>query len=243
MTQQTSPTPPKVGRPDGLAPSSKGAPENVRDGVRAWYIVGAVQALTAVVQLVMNLQDPRALTTQVRDQMDSVSLPDGVTEETLVTGTAILNLLLMLAAVALCMFLNRRVSRGGVRSRLFLCVGSVYLALMALVQVFSTPPDTGATPLVLLVGAGTIVSGVVAAVGIWLITRPENADWFGLPDKAEIEAYAEKLARRNEQLDKERAEKKKRRRQAREDRDPGKNAGTNGQENGQKNAEKKNRGR
>ena len=221
MTQQTPPTPPKVGRPDGLAPSSEGAPEDVRDGVRAWYIVGAVQALTAVLQLVMNLQDPRALTGQVREQMNSVSLPDGVTVETLVTGTAILNLLVMLAAVALCMYLNHRVSRGGVRSRLFLCVGSVYLALMALLQVFSSPPDTGATPLVLLVGAGTIVSGVVAAVGVWLVTRPDNADWFGLPDKSEVEAYAEKLARRNEELDRDRAEKKKRKRRAREDRDSG----------------------
>lgn len=91
-----------------------------------------------------------------------------------------------------------------------LCVGSVYLALMALLQVFSSPPDTGATPLVLLVGAGTIISGVIAVVGIWLITRPDNADWFGLPDKAEIEAYAEKMAKRSEELDKERAEKKKR---------------------------------
>lgn len=210
MTQQTSPTPPKVGRPDGLAPSSKNAPENVRDGVRAWYLVGAVQALTAVLQLVMNLQDPRALTSQVREQMNSVSLPDGVSEDTLVTGTAILNLLFNLVAVALCMYLTRRVSRGGVRSRLFLCVGSVYLALMALLQVFSSPPDAGATPLVLLVGAGTIISGVIAVVGIWLITRPDNADWFGLPDKAEIEAYAEKMAKRSEELDKERTEKKKR---------------------------------
>ncbi|MEJ6549173.1 hypothetical protein PQI66_06425 [Corynebacterium sp. USCH3] len=218
MTQQTTPRPPKVGRPDGLAPSSKDAPENVRDGVRAWYIVGAVQALTAVLQLVMTLMDPRAVTSQVREQMNSVSLPDGVTEQTLVTGTAILNLLFILAAVALCMYLTRRVARGGVRSRLFLCVGSVYLALMALLQVFSSPPDSGATPLVLLVGAGTIVSGVIAVVGVWLITRPDNADWFGLPDKAEVEAYAEKMARRNEELDKERAKERaeKKQRKARE---------------------------
>lgn len=204
------PQPPKVGRPGGLASSSKDAPENVRDGARAWYIVGAVQALTAVLQLVMTLQGPRQLTSQVREQVSSGSIPDGVSESTLVTGTAILNLLFTLVAVAVCVYLTSRVARGGVRSRLFLCVGSVYLALMALLQVFSSPPDTGATSLVLLVGAGTIISGVIAAVGIWLITRPDNADWFGLPDKQEVEQYADKMAKRNEELDQERAEKKKR---------------------------------
>lgn len=210
MTQQKTPTPPKVGRPDGLAPTSQDAPENVRDGVRAWYIVAAIQAVTAVLQLLMTLQDPRTLTAQVRDQMNTVTVADGVSEETLVTGAAILNLLLMLVAVTVCAYLTSRVARGGVRSRLFLCVGSVYLALMALMQVFSTPPETGNTVLVLLIGTGTIVSGVIAAVGIWLVTRPDNADWFGLPDKAEVEKYADDLAKRDKERDAERAEKKRR---------------------------------
>lgn len=208
MTQQTTPTPPKVGRPGGLAPTSKDAPENVRDGAKAWYLVAAVQALTAVLQLVMNLDDRRALTGQVQDQMDNVPLPDGVSLETLVTGTAVLNLLVMLIVVAVCAYFTSRMARGGVRSRMFLSVGSVYLALMALLQVFSTPPDTGATPLVLLVGAGTIISGVIAVVGVWLVTRPDTADWFGLPDKEEVEKYADQLAERNKELDRERAEKK-----------------------------------
>ncbi|MGO1948194.1 MAG: hypothetical protein ACTH1D_01090 [Mycobacteriaceae bacterium] len=202
------PVPPKVGRSGGLAPDSKDAPENVRDGVRAWYIVAAIQAVTAVLQLIMTLQDRRALTSQVRDQMDNMSLADGITEDTLVTGTAITNLLFMLAAVAVCTYLTSRVARGAVRSRMFLMIGSVYLALMALLQVFSSPPDAGATVLVLAIGAGTIISGVIAVVGLWLVTRPDNADWFGLPDKAEVEAYTEKVAKRNEELDKERAKKK-----------------------------------
>ena len=55
-------------------------------------------------------------------------------------------------------------------------------------------------------------------VGLWLVTRPDNADWFGLPDKAEIEAYAEKVAKRNEELDKERAEKKAEKERRKKDR-------------------------
>ena len=202
------PVPPKVGRPDGLARSAKDAPENVRDGVRSWYIVAAVQALTAVLQMVMSFQDPRAVTAQVREQTDSFSAVDGVDEQTMVNGTIISSLLVILIAVAVCTYLTTRVARGGVRSRAFLIVGSIYLALMALLQVFTSPPDTGNTPLVLLIGAGTIISGVIAVVGVWLVTRPDNADWFGLPGKAEVEAYAEKVAKRNEELDKERAEKK-----------------------------------
>lgn len=213
------PTPPKVGRPDGLARSANDAPDNVRDGVRAWYIVAGLQALTAILQLVMTLQDPRELTSQVRDQMDSVSVADGVSEEALVNGTAILNLVFMLAAVALCVYLTTRVARGGVKSRVFLMIGSVYLALMAVLQVFSSPPDNGSTALVLLVGAGTIISGVVALVGLWLVTRPDTADWFGLPDKEEVDAYAEKVAKRNEELDKERAEKKAEKERAKRARD------------------------
>lgn len=212
------PTPPKVGRPDGLARSAKDAPENVRDGVRAWYIVAAVQTLTAVLQMVMSLQDSRSVMAQVRTQMDTLSLPDGVTEQTLVNGTIITSLLVNLIAVAVCTYLTSRVARGGIRSRTFLTVGSIYLALMALLQVFTSPPDTGSTPMVLLIGAGTIVSGVIAVVGLWLVTRPDNADWFGLPDKAEIEAYAEKVAKRNEELDKERAEKKAEKERRKKDR-------------------------
>ncbi|HIW90921.1 MAG TPA: hypothetical protein H9870_04580 [Candidatus Corynebacterium avicola] len=197
-----------MGRPDGLARSAKDAPDNVRDGVRAWYIVAAVQALTAVLQMVMSFQDPRTVTAQVREQSDSFSMVDGVDEQTMVNGTIISSLLVILIAVSVCTYLTTRVARGGVRSRAFLIVGSIYLALMALLQVFTSPPDSGSTPLVLLIGAGTIISGVIAVVGVWLVTRPDTADWFGLPGKAEVEAYAEKVAKRNEELDKERAEKK-----------------------------------
>jgi hypothetical protein len=208
MTQQNMPQPPKMGRQDGLAPSVKDAPENVRYGVRAWYTVAVLQLLTAVLQMVMNLQDRRTVVQQVREQTKNVDLPSGITQDALVNGTIVAGLLVNVIAVAVCSWLTSRAGRGGARSRMLLCVGSVYLALMAVIQAFSSAPDTGSTTVVLFIGVGTILSGVVAVVGMWLMLRSDNAKWFGMPDRKEIEEYADQLARRSAELDEEKKAKK-----------------------------------
>lgn len=222
MTQQNMPQPPRTGRPDGLAPSAKDAPENVRLGVRAWYTVAVLQVIVAVLQMIMNLQDRSSVVQQVKKQTEGVDLPGGVTQDTLVTGTIVTGLLFTVVAAGLCAWLTSRVGRGGVKSRMFLCIGSVYLALMAVMQAFSSPPETGSTGLVLLIGIGTILSGVVAVVGMWLVLRPDNAEWFGLPDRKEIEEYAEQLSKRSAELDREKkARKEKKQQDKQQNRRPG----------------------
>lgn len=219
MTQQNMPQPPRMGRQNGLAPSVKGAPENVRLGVRAWYTVAVLQALTAVLQMILNFHDRSAVVQQVKKQTEGVDLPSGITQDMLVTGTIITGLFVTLIAVGLCVWLTNRVGRGAVRSRMFLCIGSVYLALMALLQTFSSGPDTDGTLLVLLIGIGTILSGVVAVVGMWLVLRPDNAEWFGMPDRKQMEEYADQLAKRSAELDREKkAEKAKKEQKKKDDR-------------------------
>ena len=97
MTQQNMPQPPRMGRQNGLAPSVKGAPENVRLGVRAWYTVAVLQALTAVLQMILNFHDRSAVVQQVKKQTEGVDLPSGITQDMLVTGTIITGLFRMVA--------------------------------------------------------------------------------------------------------------------------------------------------
>lgn len=213
------PTPPPIGRPDGLARSVKDAPATVRDGVRVWYTVAAVQLLTGVLQLVLTLTDRRALTREVVRQTKDMDLPEGVTVHELVTGYAVAQFLFTVVAVVVATWLISRVGRGGYRSRFFLTLGSVYLALMALMQTVATAPETGSAALVVLVGAGTIVSGVLAPVGWWFLTRPETRDWFGMPGEQEIAEFTAALDRRSADLRRQRKEKKK---------DAGRNSGDRG---------------
>ncbi len=211
------PTPPKMGRADGLAPSVKDAPEQVKDGVRIWYAVAALQLLTGVLQLVLTLTDRRALTRQVTQQTEDMDVPGNASIDTLVTGYAILQFLLTLFSVVVAVWLISRVGRGGYRSRFFLTLGTVYLALMALMQTFAGAPDTGAILLIVLVGAGTIISGVLAPAGWWLLTRPETRDWFGMPGEREMEEFTAALDRRSADLrkmkDEERAAKREKKEQ------------------------------
>lgn len=208
-TPDDMPVPPPIGRPDGLAPSMKDAPETIRDGVMVWYAVAAIQLFTGVAQLVLTLTDRRVLTRQVVLQTKDMDLPKGVTISSLVTGYAILQLLLTIVSVAVCAWLISRVGRGGYRSRFFLTLGSVYLAAMALMQAFATAPETGSTALIVLVGAGTIISGVLAPVGWWFLTRPETREWFGIPGERELAEFGAALDRRSADLKRQRLEEKR----------------------------------
>lgn len=203
------PLPPPIGRPDGLAASVKDAPETVRDGVMVWYAVAAIQLLTGVIQLVLTLTDRRVLTRQVVLQTKDMDLPSGVTITNLVTGYALLQFLLTIISVGVCIWLISRVGRGGYRSRFILTLGSVYLAAMALLQAFATAPETGSTTLIVLVGAGTIISGVLAPVGWWFLSRPETRDWFGIPSERELAEFGAALDRRSADLKRQRLEEKK----------------------------------
>jgi drug/metabolite transporter superfamily protein YnfA len=202
------PTPPKMGRADGLAPSMKEAPVQVKDGVKIWYAVAALQLLTGILQLVLSLTDRRTLTRQVTEQTKDMDLPGDVSTDTLVTGYAILQFLLTLLSVVVAVWLISRVGRGGYRSRFFLTLGTVYLALMALMQTFASAPDTGSVPLIVLVGAGTIISGVLAPAGWWMLTRPETRDWFGMPGEREMEEFTAALDKRSADLKKMKDEEK-----------------------------------
>ncbi|MDN8578572.1 hypothetical protein [Corynebacterium bovis] len=174
--------PPRIGRPGGLAPSPSGAPENVRTGVRCWYAVTGLQIIYALLQLVSVLLDPSEQRRQVREQLDSMTIPDGISENTLVAASAIVSTLILLVIAVVCGVLVRRVSRGAVYSRTFLSIGSVYLILNAVLMVFATPPGSTSTVLVLAIGVVVILSGVAAGLGLYFISRPENRPWFGIPE-------------------------------------------------------------
>src|SRR5699024_976351 len=128
------PKPPKVGRPDGLAPSLKDAPENVRLGVRAWLAVSGLQILYALVQFVANLSDDRDLRRTVTKTLEEgAGVPDEVQQnvsiDTLVLGTNALTTAWLISAALIRAWLTLRAGRGAVYSRMFLNVGSVYLML------------------------------------------------------------------------------------------------------------------
>lgn len=201
------PKPPKVGRPDGLAPNLKGAPENVRLGVRAWLAVSGLQILYALIQFFANLVDDRDLrrtVTQTIEQGNGVpeDVKNNISIDTLVMGTNVLTALWMIAAALICAWLTMRAGRGAVYSRMFLNVGSIYLMITAVLMSLSSGPPTMAVAFVLALGVVAILSGVGAGVGMWFMSRPGNEDWFGIPSREEVERYAEKYDQARRERDK-----------------------------------------
>lgn len=215
------PKPPKVGRPDGLAPNLKEAPEDVRWAVMAWLITAGLQILYALVQFASNVMDSRALYAQVKKQLEGdgggLSLSQlakltGSNEQDsinqVVTMTNVMMTLWMVLAAVLCAWLATRAGRGGNYSRMFLSVGSLYLALNAILAVFSSAPATMNVGVALVAGIVTILSGVVAVVGLYFITRPGNAEWLGVPSAKEVEEYRKEFLQYQKQVEAEKKEKK-----------------------------------
>ncbi|WJY73635.1 hypothetical protein [Corynebacterium auriscanis] len=196
------PKPPKVGRPDGLAPSLKGAPEDVRFGVWAWLSVSAMQVLDGVVQFVGNLTDDRALRGQVAQQLKDDAFAKDVMEKNNLSMDSMVGMLnlsmtaITVLAAALCAFLTWRAGRGGNYSRMFLNVGSFYLAINALLLLFSKAPETLPLGFVVISGILTILSGVVAIVGVYFFSRPGNGTWLGWPTSEELRQYADALEKK-----------------------------------------------
>lgn len=210
-----APKPPKVGRKDGLAPNLKDAPENVQLGVKAWWTVAAMQAIVALAQFIGNLIDPgqrRQTLNQTLDhqpdlrrQMDAV----GVSVDSLGTLYSFVMLGWMLFVAALCALLTWRAGRGAPYARMLLNVGSLYLAITALLMVFSAKPGGIPVALVLAIGVLTILSGVGAVVGLYFMSRPTNAEWFGIPTTAEMEKYLAEREKWDKERKKNREENKK----------------------------------
>lgn len=202
------PLPPRVGRPDGLAPNLRGAPDDVRFGVWAWLSVSSMQALYAIVNYVANVVDPRALRSQIKEELESVGgMGKAFAQLSVEEQASMMNIsmtLWVLFAAGLCAYLASRAGRGGTYSRILLNVGSLYLVLQAVLLLFSSPPATMPVGFVLILGILSILSGVVAAVGMYFMSRPGNAEWLGIPPISEFERYAQALERRK----KERREKK-----------------------------------
>lgn len=203
LSHQEELKPPKVGRKDGLAKNLNGAPEDVRFGVMTWLCVASMQALYAIVQFVANIVDPRALTSQIKESEESMgNLAGALKEADLSTQVASVNvsmLIWMLLVALLCAWLTLRAGRGGPYSRVFLNVGSVYLALQAVLLLFGSAPATMPVGFVLMLGILTILSGVAAILGMWFFARPGNAEWLGIPPLAEMEKYAEAVERRRKE--------------------------------------------
>lgn len=223
------PKPPKVGRPDGLAPSLKEAPEDVRWAVLAWVITAGLQILYALVQFAANAVDSRTLYSQVKQQMEGDGGGLNLSQLANLTGnseqdsinqvvmmTNVMMTLWMVLAAVICAWLATRAGRGGNYSRMFLSVGSVYLALTGLLAVFSSAPATMNVGLALLSGILTILSGVVAVVGLYFITRPGNAEWLGVPSAKQVEEYRKEFMQYQEQVEAEKKAKKEAKEQQKE---------------------------
>lgn len=206
------PKPPKVGRPDGLAPNLNGAPEDVRFGVWAWLSVCAMQVLNAIVGFVGNLVDDRALRGQVTQQLKDDAFAKDVLEQQNLSVDSLIGMLntsmtvIGIAAAGLCGWLTWRAGRGGNYSRMFLNVGSFYLAISAILLLFSQAPETLPLGFVIISGILTILSGVVAIVGVYFFSRPDNATWLGWPSREEIQQYADALEKKNREERKKREE-------------------------------------
>ncbi|WP_273351508.1 hypothetical protein [Corynebacterium resistens] len=229
-----TPKPPKVGRPDGLAPNLKGAPEDVRFGVWAWLSVCAMQVLDAIVIFVANLVDDRSLRGQVTQQLKDDAFAKNVMEQQNLStdslvGMANFSMMAMtVLAAGVCALLTWRAGRGGNYSRMFLNVGSFYLAITAVLMLFSQAPETLPLGFLIISGILTILSGVVAILGVYFFSRPANGTWLGWPTEEQMREYTEALQKKQREEKKKRDEAREKAQKAKADKkkaapqDPGK---------------------
>lgn len=197
--------PPKIGRPNGLAPNLREAPEDVRLGVRAWLAVSGLQIVYAIVQFISNLVDDSALRQAQREAMNgqggmfSPVMPEGVSPDSYIMAANVLSSVLLIIAAVACGFLTIRAGRGAVYSRMFLNAGSIYMILSTVLLVFGGSNNSAPTAFVLILGIIQIFSGVAAALGMWFMSRPGNREWFGIPSNEEMEKFVAKLQRAKEE--------------------------------------------
>ena len=202
-----------MGRPDGLAPSLKGAPENVRLGVRAWLAVSGLQILYALVQFAANLSDDRDLRRTVTKTIEEgAGVPDEVTKnvsiDTLVLGTNALTTAWLVIAALICAWLTLRAGRGAVYSRMFLNVGSVYLMLTAVLDepVFRAADDGGG----LRPRPRRAPASGRRDRGRGHVVRPAPAASGSASSREEVERYAEEYEQARRERDKHKGGKKSR---------------------------------
>lgn len=173
----------------------------------------ALQCLYALVQFIANLVDDRDLRRMVTKVMEDQppivgDVKNTVSLETMVVAANTTSMLWMIAAAVICAWLAYRAARGAVYSRMFLNVGSVYLMLTAVLLAFSSGPSTMAVGFVLLLGAIVILSGVSAALGMWFMSRPDNAKWLGIPSQEVVEKYISAVEDFRKKNEKSKAKKK-----------------------------------
>lgn len=173
----------------------------------------ALQCLYALVQFIANLVDDRDLRRMVTKVMEDQppivgDVKNTVSLETMVVAANTTSMLWMIAAAVICAWLAYRAARGAVYSRMFLNVGSVYLMLTAVLLAFSSGSSTMAVGFVLLLGAIVILSGVSAALGMWFMSRPDNAKWLGIPSQEVVEKYISAVEDFRKKNEKSKAKKK-----------------------------------
>lgn len=173
----------------------------------------ALQCLYALVQFIANLVDDRDLRRMVTKVMEDQppivgDVKNTVSLETMVVAANTISMLWMIVAAVICAWLAYRAARGAVYSRMFLNVGSVYLMLTAVLLAFSSGSSTMAVGFVLLLGAIVILSGVSAALGMWFMSRPDNAKWLGIPSQEVVEKYISAVEDFRKKNEKSKAKKK-----------------------------------
>ena len=130
-----------------------------------------MQVLDAIVIFVANLVDDRSLRGQVTQQLKDDAFAKNVMEQQNLStdslvGMANFSMMAMtVLAAGVCALLTWRAGRGGNYSRMFLNVGSFYLAITAVLMLFSQAPETLPLGFLIISGILTILSGVVAILG------------------------------------------------------------------------------
>lgn len=183
------------------------APEDVRTGVFAWFITALLHVALALTQFAANVVDGRTLRAEALKQVaapeagtsgasanpGAPALPPGVSVDQFVSMLNVGMLGSMLLGVSVCVFLTFRAGRGGVYSRMFLTVASVYTMLSTVFFMFTPAPDMMPVGFVLAMGVFQILAGVCAGVGAYFINRPGTGPWFGVPSAGEMQRYAQRL--------------------------------------------------
>lgn len=186
MTRPKHPLPPAPHAPSAPSAPAGPPPDQIVGAWQSWLATCVLQVAAAMTTLAINLLNPAALLDIAAQGPGGLSGPFGELgpeEKILVArSSAVLTMVLTLAAAAAFAFLAFRMRAGAKWARLLLVAGTAYPLVKALVMVFGGPSGPWAlapAPLQLADGALTIASACAACAALALASGRAALEYFG----------------------------------------------------------------
>ena len=155
--------------------------ELVHLATNMWWAVSALQIIYGILLGAIIPQKPRFIAEQLQKaDFDRTLAQSGLSEGQMLGSMGVIIALMFIVFAVIFGLFTLLVRKGKGWPRWILIGGSLYLAVSAL-QLFFSTPDVSSRWFVWGAGITMILSGLLAVVASYVITRPELSEFFGDP--------------------------------------------------------------